>query len=152
MDFLRRMAHAYGALGWGVKAALVAVFAVVTTAVGLGMVVFIPADHFVAGRPKPSSWWRKQPVLREGGLALKNVLGGVFVLLGAIMAVPLVPGPGLVFMLLGLSLLDFSAKRSIERKLLGIPRVISFLNEVRARFGRAPLILDEPDKAERPRR
>jgi hypothetical protein len=149
MDFIRRMAHAYGALGWGVKAALVAVFALLTTAIGLGMVVFIPADHFVAGRPEPSSWWRKQPILREGGLALKNLLGGIFVLLGAIMALPLVPGPGLVFILLGLSLLDFAAKRSIERRLLGIPTVMSFLNGVRARFGKAPLIVDEPKEPDR---
>jgi multisubunit Na+/H+ antiporter MnhG subunit len=152
MDFLRRMAHAYGALHWSVKATLVAVFALLTTAVGLGMVVFIPADHFVSGRPEPSSWWRKQPFLRGGGLAIKNVLGAILVLLGAIMALPLVPGPGLVFILLGMSLLDFAAKRSIERKLLGIPRVIGFLNDVRARFGRAPLILDDPDEPERPRR
>ena len=151
MDFLRRMAHAYGALSWGVKAALVAVFALLTTAVGLGMVVFIPADHFVSGRPEPSSWWRKQPVLRGGGLAIKNVLGGILVLLGGIMALPLVPGPGLVFILLGTSLLDFPAKRSIERKLLGIPQVISSINKVRARFRRPPLILDEPDKTPRPR-
>jgi hypothetical protein len=151
MDLLRRIAHAYVGMSWGVKAALVAVFAVITTAVGLGMVVYLPADHFVSGRPEPSSWWRKQPFLREGGLALKNILGGIFVLLGAIMALPLVPGPGLVFILLGLSLLDFRAKRSLERKLLGLPRVISFLNEVRGRFGRAPLIIDEPDQPQGPR-
>ena len=151
MDFLRWLAHAYGALSWGVKGALVAVFALLTTAVGLGMVVFIPADHFVSGRPEPSSWWRKQPVLRGGGLAIKNVLGGILVLLGGIMALPLVPGPGLVFILLGTSLLDFPAKRSIERKLLGIPQVISSINKVRARFRRPPLILDEPDKTPRPR-
>lgn len=144
MDFLRWLVHAYGGLSWGLKAALVGAFALVTTAVGLGMVIFIPADHFVATRPPPSSWWRKQPFLREGGLALKNVLGGLFVILGAVMALPLVPGPGLVFILLGLSLLDFQAKRRLERKLLGIPHVIRFLNEVRARFGRAPLILDDP--------
>ena len=152
MDFLGRMAHAYGALHWSVKAALVGVFALLTTAVGLGMVVFIPADHFVSRRPEPSSWWRKQPFLRGGGLAIKNVLGAILVLLGAIMALPLVPGPGLVFILLGMSLLDFGAKRSIERKLLGIPRVIGFLNDVRARFGRVQLILDDPDEPERPRR
>jgi hypothetical protein len=58
------------------------------------------------------------------------------------MALPLVPGPGLVFILLGLSLLDFPGKRSLERRLLSVPRVQRFLNEVRERFGRPPLIID----------
>jgi hypothetical protein len=149
MDFLRWLAHAYGGLSLIVKGALVFAFALITTAVGLGMVVYIPADHFVRDRPERSSWWRKQPLLRGGGLALKNAVGGIFVVLGAIMALPLVPGPGLVFILLGLSLLDFRAKLSLERKLLAIPHVIGFLNRVRARFGRPPLILDEPARSDR---
>jgi hypothetical protein len=151
MDFLRWLVHAYVSLSWTLKAALVVLFAAITTAMGLGMIVFIPADHFVAGRPEPSSWWRKHPLLRGGGLALKNVLGAVFVLLGGVMALPLVPGPGLVFILLGMSLMDFSAKRKIERRLLGIPQVIRFLNEVRGRFGKAALIVDEPGERGDPR-
>jgi len=63
--------------------------------------------------------------------------------LGFVMALPLVPGPGLVFMLLGLSLLDFPGKRNAERRILAVPAVIRFLNDVRARFGRAPLALDD---------
>jgi len=52
--------------------------------------------------------------------------------------------------LLGISLLDFPGKRNLERRLLGVPSVIRFLNEVRSRFGRAPLVLESSDSARPP--
>jgi len=147
VEFLRRVAQDYGGVGLAVQAAIVAGTAVLTTAIGIAMVVWIPSDHFRSDRPQPASWWRSQPVLYGSVLVLKNAAGFVFFALGAVMALPLVPGPGLVFMLLGLSLLDFPGKRSLERRLLAIPAVIGFLNGVRARFGRAPLVLDAPGTA-----
>jgi hypothetical protein len=142
VEFLRRVAQAYGTENLAVHAAIVLGSAVLTTAFGIATVVWIPSDHFQPDRPQRTSWWRSQPVLYGTVLVLKNAVGLVFFALGAVMALPLVPGPGLVFMLLGLSLLDFPGKRVLERKLLGIPAVIGFLNRVRARFGRAPLIVD----------
>jgi hypothetical protein len=59
----------------------------------------------------------------------------------------LVPGPGLVFILIGISLLDFPGKRSLERRLLAVPVVLRFLNEVRQRFRRPPLIIDTQPRA-----
>jgi hypothetical protein len=141
------VAQGYGALGFAVQAAIVVGLGVVTTAIGVAMVVWIPPDHFKSDRPQPASWWRSQPVLYGSVLVFKNAAGLVFLALGAVMALPLVPGPGLVFMLLGLSLLDFPGKRNLERRLLAIPAVIGFLNGVRARFGRSPLALDTPDGA-----
>src|SRR5260370_42265923 len=105
------------------------------------MVVFIPPDHFKARREEPQSWWRSHPLLKGSGLVIKNAIGVVFFVLGFVMALPLVPGPGLVFMLLGLSLLDFPGKRNAERRILGVPSGSPFLNHVRARVGRAPLPL-----------
>jgi hypothetical protein len=144
-DLLRKLGQAYGSLGFPVKVALAVGFALVTTAFGVAMVVLIPADHFQSRRPEPASWWRAEPVLRWSGLLIKNAVGVVFVALGAVMALPLVPGPGLVFILLGVSVLDFPGKRNLERKLLGVPSVIRFLNGVRVRFGRSPLLMDGPD-------
>jgi len=34
--------------------------------------------------------------------------------------------------------------------LLGVPSVVRFLNEVRGRFGRAPLVLESRDSARQP--
>ena len=144
-ELLKKVAYGYGSLRLVVQASIVVGLALITTAFGVAMVVWIPPDHFKAGRPEPSSWWRSRPLLRGGGLFLKNAVGAVLVMLGFVMALPLVPGPGLVFILLGLSLLDFPGKRNAERKLLAVPSVIRFLNEVRARFGRPPLLIDESD-------
>ena len=61
-----------------------------------------------------------------------------------VMALPLVPGPGLLFMLLGFSVLDFPGKRAVERRLLAVGTVMRSLNGIRARFRRPPLVLDHP--------
>lgn len=146
IDFILRVAHAYGALGLAFKAAIVAGIALVTTALGVGMVIWIPPDHFQPDRSGPLAWWRRHPVMLGVGLLLKNSLGALLVIAGAVMALPLVPGPGLLFMLLGFSVLDFPGKRAVERRLLGVGSVLRSLNGIRARFKRPPLLLDAPVK------
>ena len=66
------------------------------------------------------------------------------------MLLPLVPGPGFLFILVGLGRVDFPGQRSLERRLLGLPRVLASLNRLRARFGRSPIRLDE-DRGQRHR-
>ena len=106
------------------------------------MVVWIPPDYFRAGPAEAPAWWRRHPVLLWCGLVIKNTAGVLFVIAGAIMALPLVPGPGLLFMLLGFSVLDFPGKRAVERRLLAMPSVLRSLNAIRSRFKRPPLVLD----------
>jgi hypothetical protein len=60
------------------------------------------------------------------------------------MSMPMVPGPGLVFLLLGISLLDFPGKKKLERQLVRRPSVMRFLNDLRGSFGKAPFVV-EPD-------
>jgi hypothetical protein len=141
ISVVRRVAHAYGGLSLTVKVLLVAVVAVGTTAFGVAVVVLLPADHF-SRLPDPTAGWRRHPLLRWTGLLLKNLIGLVLLPLGIFMALPLVPGPGLVFILVGLSLLDFPGKRSLERRLLRLPAVHHFIDRVRRRFGRPPLVVD----------
>ena len=140
LDLILRLARAYGSLALPVKAAIVAAFAVLTTAIGIAMVVWIPPDYFSA--PADGTvWWRRHPLLHASGLLLKNIVGALFVIVGGVMALPLVPGPGLLFILLGFSALDFPGKRKIELRLLAVPSVLRSLNGIRARFNRPPLIL-----------
>ena len=140
IDFYRRVLGHMGGLGL-VSNALIAVTAfVVTTAAAVAIVVFMPADHFCRP-PGEDSASRRHPVLRWTLIILKNAAGILILPLGVLMALPLIPGPGLVFILVGLSLLDFPGKRSLERRLLAVPAVLRFLNRVRQRFGRTPLVL-----------
>ena len=152
VDFVRRLLQPYAKLGLALQATIVVGIIVLTTAIGIAVVIWLPPDHFSSKRTRPEAWWDADPLLRATVLALKNLLGAVLALLGFVMALPLVPGPGLVFILIGLSLIDFPGKKKAERRLLAVPSVGRFLNEVRARFGRAPLVLDEPDDRDQPPR
>jgi hypothetical protein len=72
----------------------------------------------------------------------KNLLGAVVFIAGVVMAIPFVPGPGLLFMLVGMGLVDFPGKRSAERRLLRVPRVLASINKMRARFDRPPIAIE----------
>jgi hypothetical protein len=128
----------YNALPFVVKAALALSVPVLTTLFGLGIAIRMPADAFVTKRPVvptgTASGWR--PIL----WVVKNTIGAGLFLLGLVLALPLVPGPGALFMLLGLGIADFPGKRRLELRLLRLPRVLSSINGLRARFGRPPLI------------
>ena len=60
-------------------------------------------------------------------------------ILGLVMALPGIPGQGILTMIVGLTMLDFPGKRGLERRLIGRPHILHALNRLRARFGRAPL-------------
>jgi hypothetical protein len=141
IDLYRRLLRPFHGLGLATNAAIAVVAFLVTTAAAVAVVVLMPADHF-SRPPGQDSAARRHPVMRWVLIILKNVAGLLIVPLGVIMALPLVPGPGLVFILVGLSLLDFPGKRSLERRLLARPTVRRFLNEVRLRFRRPPLVID----------
>jgi hypothetical protein len=101
------------------------------------IVVRLPADYFSPRR-------EHTPVLKTVWHWLwhiaKNVLGVVFVLAGLAMLV--LPGQGLLTILIGLLLLDFPGKRRIERLLVRRPSILGLLNRMRERRGRPPLIVD----------
>jgi len=78
-------------------------------------------------------------VVRVTGYLLKNLIGVVF-LLGGI-AMLLLPGQGVLTMLIGVSLMDLPGKRKLERKLIGQPAVLRTINRFRGKFGRPPLVV-----------
>jgi hypothetical protein len=140
IDLYRRLLREFGGLGLVTNAAIAVTAFLVTTAAAVAVVVLMPADHF-SRPPGQDDAVRRHPALRWTLIILKNVAGLLIVPLGVIMALPLVPGPGLVFILVGLSLLDFPGKRSLERRLLAVHSVQRFLNRIRHRFGRPPLVI-----------
>jgi len=54
---------------------------------------------------------------------------------------PLVPGQGILTILIGLSLLDFPGKRNLELKLIRLRTVRKAINWIRARAQQPPLEL-----------
>ena len=115
---------------------------VVSIAVTILVLIKLPDTYFKASHER-EFWTDRHPVLRWGGLVLKNLLGALLVLLGVVMSLPGVPGQGVLTILLGVMLLDFPGKRRLELKLVSRPKVLRTINRIRQRFDRTPLQLDE---------
>jgi hypothetical protein len=140
IEHFRRLMQSLGPTGLALLALGGLVLTLLLTAAALAAVVWMPADHF-SRPPGQDAMALRHPVARWAVKIVKNVAGLLIVPLGVFLAIPGVPGPGLVFILVGLSLLDFPGKRRLERRLLAYPAVLGFLNRARARFGRPPLVL-----------
>lgn len=118
---------------------------IVTFVISLAIVSFIlvkiPANYFQKDRPREFLADRP-PVIRYLGLFGKNLLGVLLVALGILMSIPGVPGQGILTILLGIMLLDFPGKQSLEHKLVSRPQVLKAINKLRHRFAKPSLVLD----------
>ncbi|HZZ28799.1 MAG TPA: PGPGW domain-containing protein [Pirellulales bacterium] len=102
-------------------------------------IVRIPPDYFAHRRCAQMRWEKLHPTVRLAVFTAKNLLGLALLLAGVIMALPLVPGPGILTVLLGLALLDLPGKRAVERWIVAQPAVFASLNKLRAKYGQPPL-------------
>lgn len=89
------------------------------------IVAQLPADYFRVERLVHGP----RGPLRLGLLVVRNTAGVAFMLLGILMMVT--PGPGLVCLILGLSLCEFPGKHNLLRRLAGHPSVFATLNWLR---------------------
>ncbi len=93
------------------------------------LLVRMPADYLV----RQEHAGKRNPVV----VLLKNIAGLVLVLLG--IAMLLLPGQGVLTLILGLSLVDFPGRRRLERHLMTRPPVLKAINALRRRASRPPL-------------
>jgi hypothetical protein len=144
IDWLKELMNTLGLTGRGVI--WIILFSVVTflgsIAATIVVLIKLPDTYFKAEHGR-EFWAERHPVLRWGGLILKNLLGVFLVLFGVVMSLPGVPGQGVLTILMGVMLLDFPGKRRLELKLVSRPKVLRTVNRIRARFDRPPLLLDE---------
>ncbi len=144
LDWIREWTNALGLTGGNLV--WIAIFSVITFILSIVVTVVVliklPDTYFKAEHER-EFWVERHPVLRWGGLVVKNLLGAVLVLFGVVMSLPGVPGQGVLTILLGIMLLDFPGKRSLETRIVSRPRVRSAVNALRERFGKPPLMLDE---------
>lgn len=96
------------------------------------VVVRLPKDYFASERRRPLESLTSHPVPRPVVLVLKNVLGVVLLVAGAVMLV--VPGQGLLTMVMGMLLVDFPGKYRLERWLVTRAKVWRSINWLRRRF------------------
>ena len=99
------------------------------------LVARLPPDYFVSDeRPPPLS---RYLVVHWVLMALKNLIGLAFVLLGIMLL--FLPGQGVLTLIIGLTIMNYPGKYAIERWLAMRPHVLPALNWFRARRGHPPL-------------
>jgi hypothetical protein len=135
-----RIARAAHAAGLWVGVAVSLGLAALSLAIAVVVVVGWPADRFKVGGPVASGP-RPPRARRVLVCAGKNLAGVVLILLGAVMALPGVPGQGILTMIIGVTVLDLPGKIGFERRLVARPFVLRQLNALRTRFRRPPLEL-----------
>lgn len=133
----------WSGLIWG--AVLTAFVFVATASAGaiLAAVILVkmPAtyfcDHYVR-----DFWVDRHPVLRWIARIAKNFVGAALIAMGCLLSFPGIPGPGIITILFGITLLDFPGKRRLERWLIGRPVFLRAINRLRCRYGKPPVVLD----------
>ncbi len=113
---------------------------IITPILVLIAIVRMPADYFIYEREEILVF-RKQfnPAVLVVVLAVKNVAGVVFIIAGLAMLV--LPGQGIITILIGLTLVNFPGKRNLERRMIRQKKVLASINWVRERAGKPPLRL-----------
>ena len=97
----------------------------------------IPADYFSEPRRVSLVSSETHPSLRIVVLLAKNVVGVAVVLLGTALLV--LPGQGLLTILIGVVLIDFPGKYKFQRWLISREPVLRSANWLREKGGKEPL-------------
>jgi hypothetical protein len=93
------------------------------------IIIYLPQDYFVRHEREPAHPKRRHPVLWLALTVLKNILGVTLILAGIAMLV--LPGQGLLTILIGISLANGPGKYRLERWLVRKPTVSRALNRIR---------------------
>ncbi len=92
------------------------------------VLVRLPEDYLVHPPAKTKSVAQK---------VMKNALGVTLVAIGVAMLV--LPGQGILMVIVGLTLVDFPGRQRLLLKLMKQPKVQRVITKIRARVGRPPL-------------
>ncbi len=101
------------------------------------LVIRIQEDYFVSRKRRRSLWRSMHPVPGLALLVAKNLCGALLILAGLAMLV--LPGQGILTIVLGIMLLNFPGKFRLERRLARLRPVAGSINWMRATAGHPPL-------------
>jgi hypothetical protein len=103
------------------------------------LAVRIPADYFLHRRSFFNLHDAAHPLLKGLVVALKNIVGIAFLLMGVAMLV--LPGQGILTILIGLLFLDFPGKFALERRIIEIKSIHRAIDWMRKKAHKPPLVL-----------
>jgi archaellum biogenesis protein FlaJ (TadC family) len=102
------------------------------------LVAKIPEDYFLHRKRKKALPLTTAAFARYLFLRLARNLVGLILLAGGFLML-FIPGQGILTMVMGLILVDYPGKYSVEKAIIGYPAVFKGLNWLRARAHKPPL-------------
>jgi hypothetical protein len=105
------------------------------------MIVRIPSHYFSHRKRVDKMWAHRHPAIRMLLITGKNILGYILILAGVTMLV--LPGQGMLTILIGIILIDIPGKFRFEKWVVTRPPVLRSINWLRLRARRAPLVIEE---------
>lgn len=108
------------------------------------LVIRIPEDYFASRQRPKTRFANEHPMLRWTVWGGRNVLGVALILAG--LAMLLLPGQGLLTILVGILLMDFPGKHRLERRIVRTGPVLKSINWVRRQAHVRPLRLDDEEE------
>ena len=122
-------------IGLGGLSVLILVFSIA----GMGwFIAQIPEDYFIYDKRQAKHWNKYSSQARIAIIIFKNIFGGIMIVVGLFLLV--LPGQGLLTMIIGLLLVDYPGKFQLEQKIISIPSIFRSLNWFRAK-ARKPNLL-----------
>ena len=98
---------------------------------------YMPEDYFV----RVAEGFPGRKPLRQVLHVLKNIFGAVLVLGGLILLI--LPGQGILTIIIGISLVDFPGKHRLQIRLVRMPNVRRSVEWLRSKVHHKPLILPD---------
>jgi len=117
---------------------LSAVISIASLALAPLAIARLPVDYFQPDRPPRKLPEGRQPLVHSTLTALRNVFGIFLIVAGAAMVV--LPGQGLLTMVVGVAVLDFPGKHDMVNALGRRPVVMRSLNWIRAKTHKPPFV------------
>ena len=124
-------------LMWQLVAASVVAFFATLLLVPI-ILIRLPSDYF-AYRHRKSQVRARHPALAVLLATINNLLGLIFVIAGIVMLV--LPGQGILTILVGFMLLNFPGKYRAQRWLVGHAPVLRSINWIRRKAQKPPLTI-----------
>lgn len=112
----------------------------VSTVLMVVAIIKMNPNYFDSSKLPDESWRGRHPLFSILFNVLKSMVGFAFLVTGIAMLV--LPGQGLLAILVGISLLDFPGKRKIELSIIRERHVLKAINWIRIRAKQAPVIVN----------
>lgn len=103
------------------------------------VIKMIPVDYFDSSKRELSPFKTSNPIIWLLLFITKNVMGYLLIIGGILMLV--LPGQGLLTILLGLIFSDYPGKYKLEKKLITIKPIYRYINWVRKKSDIEPIKL-----------